>query len=469
MPDFSHTPPAARGVPSADAAAARTAPRDAVIRIALLTASYPFLPGEQFLEEEILHWTVPGVDLVVMPQTAQGQSRPLPPGVMLDLSLARGRAAASIPACALLALFNPVFWREALQLLRTRRAPLSCLARALQATAGMLRNYRALSPSLQARRFDLVYCYWNDSASLGAALQRRHGRVPRLVTRIHNWELYEEEMPQAYIPLKRQFVADFDCFYAVSRHGQAYLGRVYGVPAARAGLSRLGVTMPALQSPVSPEGQLHVLSVSYCVWYKRVEHIIAALALLARQQPGLRVHWTHIGDGPLLESLRQQAERSFAGTNVRWQLRGHLSNAEVRRHLASQAVDVLINASKNEGVPVSIMEAMSHGVPAVAPRVGGVAELVDDTCGRLLEPEPGAEQLAAALASLKDSVKQPLMRRAAFSKVATQYEAHRNYHHFVGQLLDRAGRAPTAPGHVAPAAAAAGTATAPAATARSKV
>jgi glycosyltransferase involved in cell wall biosynthesis len=48
-------------------------------------------------------------------------------------------------------------------------------------------------------------------------------------------------------------------------------------------------------------------------------------------------------------------------------------------------VDLFINVSETEGIPVSIMEAMSFGIPCIATNVGGVNEIVNNTNGFLVK------------------------------------------------------------------------------------
>ncbi len=412
-------------------------------RIAMITAAFPYPPGEQFIEEEIRYWAaVPALELVLMPLVARGEPREIPSRIQLDLRLAQGCAAAHLWRFLLRALFHSVFWREVASVLRRKGFSAWCLAKAWHATAQMLRVSQVLQACLAGQKFDLVYCYWNDSASLGAALQKRLGTIPRLVTRIHNYELYEEEAPHHYIPLKRQFVADIDRFYAVSRQGQAYLKRVYGVPANKATLSRLGVPVPEQMATTSSGNALYVLSISFCVPHKRVDLIIEALARLSEKLPEMDIYWTHLGAGPLHESLKDQAASAFLWRNVHWSMPGHLSNAGVKLYLESQPVDLLLNASKNEGVPVSVMEAMSYGVPAVAPDVGGVAELVSAECGCLMHHAPSAQELAEAIAALLPRLKLPGLRVAARDKICADFHAGRNYARFILRVLRDTARLP---------------------------
>ena len=74
------------------------------------------------------------------------------------------------------------------------------------------------------------------------------------------------------------------------------------------------------------------------------------------------------------EAIRQQA--GALPVNIRWQITGHLSNSEILRFYRENPVDLFVNVSASEGLPVSMMEAMSYGIPVAATDVGGVSELV---------------------------------------------------------------------------------------------
>ena len=83
---------------------------------------------------------------------------------------------------------------------------------------------------------------------------------------------------------------------------------------------------------------------------------------------------------------------------------GHLPNEEVLQYYRNNPVDVFINLSLTEGgAPVSIMEAISCGIPVVATRVGGNPEIVSDRNGILLSENPLPEEIAAALFTFIDN------------------------------------------------------------------
>jgi glycosyltransferase involved in cell wall biosynthesis len=88
--------------------------------------------------------------------------------------------------------------------------------------------------------------------------------------------------------------------------------------------------------------------------------------------------------------------------------------ADVMEILA--ASDVFVLSSLWEGMPLSLIEAMSVGVPSVATDVGGVGQLLKDGVTGLLVPPADAPALASALADTLDNP------QAAHSRAATAKE-----------------------------------------------
>lgn len=125
---------------------------------------------------------------------------------------------------------------------------------------------------------------------------------------------------------------------------------------------------------------------------KGVGDLLEATARLLPSQPELQV--VCIGTGVSESRLRARAARPDLAAHVRFV--GQCEPGEVARWLA--AADLLCLPSHSEGCPNVVVEALACGRPVVATTVGGIPELVDDSCAVLTAPGTPAA-LAEALAT----------------------------------------------------------------------
>ena len=129
---------------------------------------------------------------------------------------------------------------------------------------------------------------------------------------------------------------------------------------------------------------------------KGLLELIEALALLRQTRP--RLHTFLIGSGPDKPALDEAIARHRLAAHVTFI--PPQPTAEVARWMA--AADLVTLPSYMEGCPNVVVEALSAGRPVVATRVGGIPELMDETCGALV-PLRDAPALAAALAQTLDT------------------------------------------------------------------
>ena len=122
--------------------------------------------------------------------------------------------------------------------------------------------------------------------------------------------------------------------------------------------------------------------------------LIEALAQLVKQAPEAQLLLA--GEGPTRAELEAQVAR--LGLEQRVRFLGLVSQAELPALLAR--TDVVVLPSYWEGLPVSLIEALSAGKAIVASRVGGNPELVSQGVNGLLVPPGDAPALAQALLSL---------------------------------------------------------------------
>lgn len=408
-----------------------------LMRIAILTNAYPYHPGEQFIEDEIKYWgNNPTAHVTVLPAVAKGEPRPLPGSVSIDLCMANGSLAERFIS-TWIALFSTMFWRECGYLWQSGKWDAYTIMRALLHTSKVIAQTRTLRRYIRRHgEIDVAYCYWNETQSYAALLVKKRGGIRKVISRIHGIDLHEMRRPHNYMPLKRQFIHAYDRVFTTSPAAQEYLEKTYGASSESIVVSPLGVPLAGTLSRPSRAGVLHIVSVSFCVPVKRLDRIIDALRLFALRHKAIAITWTHIGGGPLFEEIRHLAAATFSNIdNVAFEFPGPMANDAVKNYYLGTPVDVFINMSESEGVPVSIMEAMSAGVPAVAPDVGGISNLVSNQCGVLLGKSPNSHDIVDAIEKVVLGEKRDVLRINARKMVEDNFSSDRNYSGFVANVL----------------------------------
>ncbi len=146
-----------------------------------------------------------------------------------------------------------------------------------------------------------------------------------------------------------------------------------------------------------------VLSVGRFVPIKNMALLIEALAKMAPADPSL--HLLLVGEGPELQSLKEQAARLDVTRAVTFA--GYVPQAEMAPYY--RTADLFALGSDFDNSPNVVLEAMACGLPVVATEVGGVAEYVAPRGGALV-PRRDAMAMAGVLGDWMSSVER---RRAA--------------------------------------------------------
>lgn len=401
-------------------------------KVVILTSHFPYYPGEQFLEEEILYWGQYFTgEAIIIPLNPSGAPRKLPNNIRLQ-SLSKRKSKGAKFRFALKALFSSLFIKEIFFLVIIRKQVNFSLLKIAYISVyevlfltslfkGSLANYLVKGVT--------VYTYWNNMVSLAIAQLKKSKKYKiTLISRAHRYEVYEEFKPYQYMPLKRQFSGGFDKVLSISEEGKTYLQHKYKMQNVT--IARLGVDVSNSVFNPGNRSEIIVLSLSNCTSIKRIDRIIRAIYTYASQNPQNRIKWHHIGDGVEFATLKDLSERLLNLPNVKWQMHGNKSNTEVHDFLTNNNIDVFVNASESEGVPVSIMEAMSYGIPAIAPDIGGIKELVLPDNGILLSSSPTECELVLALEKTS-FYRNKEIRYAAKKHVESRFNSAHNYKRLV--------------------------------------
>ena len=297
---------------------------------------------------------------------------------------------------------------------------------------------RSILDGLGLDGFDavVIYSYWlfvtaRAGSLLAEALKPRFGTL-HLYSRAHGYDIYDFRNALGYLPMRGCLLGAADAVFPCSGHGSRYLSEKYPAFSGKIRTSYLG-TPDYGSGPANPEGVFHIVSCSRLVALKRVERILSSLALL--KNSGLKLQWTHIGGGKSLENLKKRAASSLGFMQCRFT--GALPNSGVSEFYAGNPVSLFVNVSSSEGLPVSIMEAASFGIPAVATDVGGTSAIVlDAVTGKLLSPDFSDADLAAAIEDFMEMPAADYEAMRARTRAAWQekFDAAANYTAF-GNLL----------------------------------
>lgn len=184
-------------------------------------------------------------------------------------------------------------------------------------------------------------------------------------------------------------------------------------------ISRLGIRNKFI-SIKTFSSSLTIVSCSSIIYLKRLDLIIDSLSLVKRQ-----VNWFHFGDGPLLDKFKNYSlDKLNNNVSINWM--GRISNSELFQFYENNDVHLFINLSDTEGVPVSVMEAFSFGVPALVRNVGGLAEIVNESNGWILKNPFNAKQVASIIDnySVNDFIK---LSNNAYFTWCSKFNADVNY------------------------------------------
>src|SRR5690554_6228579 len=121
-------------------------------------------------------------------------------------------------------------------------------------------------------------------------------------------------------------------------------------------------------------------------------------------------------------------------SNLKISFIGQLANTEVKKKLAAECFDVFINSSASEGIPVSIMEAMSYKIPAIAPDVGGIADLVNRSNGYLMPAVCTTDDIKKGIDAIHQNKEKINYKENAYQWVKKNFNSDINYPEFIEEL-----------------------------------
>lgn len=367
------------------------------MKIAYVTAQFPFGSAESFLEAEVRALSRQGVEVVLAPVRRPGTLRT---GTVDLAVLPRAR----VPS-VLMAAFRAL-----------RRSPASIVrlvGEILSERRHAGRNLLVLpwglhlGERMRAENVDHIHAHWLSTSATVAWIASRTSGVPFSVT-AHRWDIEDANLASSK-------ARDAAFLRFISQAGRVRF-RELGYEAPRGRVIHMGVdgatqpacgTMSAAHAADVRSG-LRILVPANLVEIKGHRHLVKALALTADD-----IRADFAGDGEQREAITRAITES--GVQDRVRLLGHVSHDGLLSALDRGDYDCVVLPSvdlgggEHEGIPVTLMEAMVRGVAVVSTSTGAIPELVDHGRNGLLARPADPEDLATQLLLLRDD---PVLRRA---------------------------------------------------------
>lgn len=413
-------------------------------RLVFLTKTFPFASGEEFIENE-LPALAQRFDKVILIATsvpdAAKQTRSVPENVEVHRIYASDVNKALLRSAAGYFFHIPKEYESGADKLAIGHSPEKRLFRAYFLAKGLTvaKKASAILEKTDVSQADGVtfYSYWLYDTALAAIKLKQNCKARKcsVYSRAHRYDLYPEFSPVKYLPLRPYLLENLNRVFPCSADGTCYLKRSYPELAAKISTHYLGTTDYGT-GPNEEDGVFRIASCCHISPVKRVELLAQALAKLNHSE--LPLEWIHFGGGSELESLKQYAVENLNFMKVTFA--GETANSDLMKFYQQNRVDLFVNTSTSEGLPVSIMEACSFGIPVVATDVGGTREIVHDgENGYLLESDLSPEILAKTIGSFcrKAKEERAAMRRASREIWEKNFNAPVNYENFARDIYPK--------------------------------
>ena len=422
----------------------------------LLTDRFPFKNGETFIESEIEILANRFDRVFILPcglMVDTTQSVTVPSNVYVCPPAVEGDIFSNNPTKLkkviwgikhiifwyAFALFDPLLYKELRGMKKVNKLSVSCLNKALRTLSPAIRNSYNFKKYLKQYSFDEVYCYsyWLEPSILYAGRMTPSGIIKKRISRVHGWDLYSERNAENYLAFQRQIIERLDAIYCISANGEKYLSDKYPESSKKFQLSRLGTNDCGISCSIADERVFTVASCSHIIPLKRVDRIIEGLSLLAENiSSSKRIRWIHFGTGSEEQTIKEYAFDKLNG-RVEYHLMGKVPNLQLLEYYKNNHIDVFVNVSTAEGLPVSIMEAMSFGIPCIATNVGGTGEIVlDKINGRLQEKDFTNDELCNAFLYMEQQTTNIQLRTMTRELWQRNYHNITNYNNFIDSIFN---------------------------------
>lgn len=272
-----------------------------------------------------------------------------------------------------------------------------------------------------------AYSFWFDIWPIILSKPRLKNKFQNVISRAHGFDIFPEQQKYKFDPFFRVKLKGVNLVSSVSLKGKLTLQIAAPNYKNKFVTMNLGVNQNTEKVKVVDAQKLLIVSCSNITKIKRVFLIPEILKNLT-----VDYTWVHFGGG--VEEDILLLNNSITRNKVNAELKGYISNTELLKFYNENVINLFINVSASEGIPFSIMEAMSFGIPCMATDVGGNTEIVDTNNGFII-PENFDPKTVAGYINEFSLDLQNAKRTQAYNCWKEKFNAEKNYKNFYHRLI----------------------------------
>jgi glycosyltransferase involved in cell wall biosynthesis len=307
----------------------------------------------------------------------------------------------------------------------------------------MIHSGMKLKQVMDARGFTpentVMYHYWFHRGVIVSAMINRYFSNSKYhdVSRAHSLDLYHKDWNSIYkgeplfLPYEQIRWKEIDRVFTISTHGFNHLSKTFPHYKGKLEIARLGVHGSAtFQTRTEPNERKVIITCSLLNGNKRL-HLLPDIL----KHVSVNVDWYHFGHGSDEDKNFIREKCKACKTDVQVHFMGAVPNTTILKFYNEKAIDLIVNLSEAEGIPVALMEAAAQGVPMLATQTVGNPEIVNNENGLLIPIAFNAEEVGSQVNELfLDFELWKAKSEAARRTWENQYNAPKNYADFYQNL-----------------------------------
>lgn len=393
-------------------------------KLVYITAKIPFDIGEEFILTEILALKKLGADILIIPRDKSNRIFHKKAKLLLNNTLSIPWFDFKIVRELLKYIFmNPIFLVKITNNIAFKAKNVKIALKNLI----ILPKGLYLSIILKHQSISHIHAHWASTTSTMAYIISEATGVPWSFT-AHRWDISENNL------LKEKCkTASF--VRAISEIGrQEMIDIVKDVSLKKKIMVlHMGVDVPDKKDSLEKSAIFTFLCPANLLPVKGHRYLFEACRILSDK--GLKFKCVIAGDGPLDDELKKIVQKLNLNNYI--EFLGKLPHERLLNLYEKGIINAVILSSiitadgEKEGIPVSLMEAMSYGIPVIATNIGGIPELINNGNGIMVK-EKDPEAIANAIDKLMNSTTYNFISSQGRKKIERDF----NVNHISNKLLD---------------------------------